>query len=69
MNAKEEIKKHFEAIMKDLPMPSEAEVKEILRKMGKTKPEDELNCGSCGYDTCRKKAIAIYQGKADHSMC
>lgn len=65
----EEIKKHFEAINKSLPMPSEEEVKEILRKMGKTKPEDELNCGSCGYDTCRKKAIAIYQGKADHSMC
>ena len=65
----EEIKKHFEAINKALPMPSEEEVKEILRKMGKTKPEDELNCGSCGYDTCRKKAIAIYQGKADHSMC
>ena len=65
----EEIKKHFEPINKALPMPSEEEVKEILRKMGKTKPEDELNCGSCGYDTCRKKAIAIYQGKADHSMC
>ena len=37
--------------------------------MGKFKPEDELNCGSCGYDTCRKKAVAIYQGKADLSMC
>jgi uncharacterized Fe-S cluster-containing protein len=37
--------------------------------MGKTKPEDELNCGSCGYDSCREKAIAIYQGKADISMC
>ena len=69
MPKKEEIKKHFEAINKDLPMPSETEVKEILKKMGKQKPEDELNCGSCGYDTCRKKAIAIYQGKADHSMC
>ena len=35
----------------------------------KFKPEDELNCGSCGYDTCREKAIAIYQGKAEISMC
>ena len=33
------------------------------------KPSDELNCGSCGYDTCREKAIAIYQGKAEVSMC
>ena len=41
----------------------------ILREMGKTKPEDELNCGSCGYDTCREKAAAVYQGKADLSMC
>ena len=37
--------------------------------MGKTKPSDELNCGSCGYDTCREKAVAIYQGKAEISMC
>ena len=37
--------------------------------MGKTKPADELNCGSCGYDSCREKAVAIYQGKAEISMC
>ena len=37
--------------------------------MGKTKPEDELNCGSCGYNTCREKAIAIIEGKAEISMC
>ena len=37
--------------------------------MGKTRPEDELNCGSCGYDTCREKAVAILQGKAEISMC
>ena len=37
--------------------------------MGKIKKEDELNCGSCGYNTCREKAIAILQGKAEISMC
>ena len=47
----------------------EAVIKEILAKMGKTSPEQELNCGSCGYPTCREKAIAVYQGKADLSMC
>ena len=37
--------------------------------MGKFKPSQELNCGSCGYNTCREKAIAICQGKAEISMC
>ena len=37
--------------------------------MGKFKPADELNCGSCGYNTCREKAIAICHGKADASSC
>ena len=50
-------------------IPGEAAIKEILAKMGKTSPEQELHCGSCGYPTCREKAIAVYQGKADLSMC
>lgn len=49
--------------------PSNYELVEILREMGKYKPSDELNCGSCGYNTCREKAVAIYQGKAEISMC
>ncbi len=50
-------------------VPSESEIAEILAKTGKTNKEDELNCGSCGYNTCREKAIAVYHGKADISMC
>ena len=50
-------------------MPTEAEIKEIFRKMGKITEEDELNCGTCGYDTCREKAIAVFQGKAEINMC
>lgn len=65
----EKIVKNFTVIDKKLAVPSEYEINEILKKMGKTHPEDELNCGSCGYDTCREKAIAIYQGKAEISMC
>ncbi len=64
-----EIKKQFEPIERRYGTPSESEIKEILKKMGKNRPEDELNCGSCGYDTCREKAIAIYHGKAEISMC
>ncbi|MDE6764321.1 MAG: 4Fe-4S binding protein [Oscillospiraceae bacterium] len=65
----EEIKKEFavESGFKDYP--SDAQIKEILMKMGKTTPEHELNCGSCGYNTCREKAVAVYQGKADFTMC
>ena len=64
-----EMKKHFTPIERRLQPPTEAEIINILRQMGKTKPADELNCGSCGYNTCREKAIAIYQGKAEISMC
>lgn len=49
--------------------PSDEVIKMILAKLGKTKPEDELNCGSCGYNTCRDKAIALYYGKTEISMC
>lgn len=64
-----EIKKTFTVIAKKLQDPTEEEITEILHKMGKYKPSDELNCGSCGYNTCREKAAAIYQGKAEVSMC
>lgn len=64
-----EMRKQFRLIDRRTAMPSEAEITEILRRMGKFKPSQELNCGSCGYNTCREKAIAIYQGKADASMC
>ena len=63
------IKKEFDVIEKHLQKPSEYEITEVLHQMGKNKPSDELNCGSCGYDTCREKAIAICQGKAEISMC
>ena len=63
------LRKSFSPIERDAVMPSETEIMGILRKMGKFKPSQELNCGSCGYNTCREKAIAIYQGKAEASMC
>lgn len=64
-----ELKKDFEYIEHKLPMPSELEITSILRQMGKFSSKHELNCGSCGYNTCREKAIAISQGKAEISMC
>ena len=63
------LRKDLTAIPHSLQMPSEDEIQETLRQMGKKRPSDELNCGSCGYNTCREKAIAICQGKAEISMC
>ncbi len=63
------LKKRFERITQRYQMPSEAEIQNILRQIGKSEPSQELNCGSCGYNTCRDKAIAIIQGKADITMC
>lgn len=63
------LQKSFAAIERRLQPPTEDEIRDILRQMGKMKPEQELNCGSCGYNTCREKAVAIFQGKAEISMC
>ncbi len=51
-----------------MPAP-EREIEAILHKTGKFKPEDELDCGSCGYATCREKAWAVYNGYADIDIC
>ncbi len=61
--------KNFEDRSVDDPMPTEEQIREILRMTGKTRPEDELNCGACGYPTCREKAIAVFQKKAELNMC
>jgi iron only hydrogenase large subunit-like protein/uncharacterized Fe-S cluster-containing protein len=53
----------------DEPEPSEAEIKTILSRTGKYQPEDELNCGACGYNSCREKAVAVARGLAQVDMC
>ncbi len=51
------------------PEPSEEQLASILKRMGKETPQDELNCGICGYPTCREKAKAVFLGRADITMC
>lgn len=48
---------------------SEEEIRRVLLSTGKATPEQELNCGCCGYETCREKAVAVLRGKADIKMC
>lgn len=49
--------------------PSEAVIQGILNSIGKFSVDKELNCGACGYPTCREKAIAVFRGKAQVHMC
>ena len=65
----DDLKKTFSYLGTGEVMPGEAAIEEVLHKLGKFRPEDELNCGSCGYPSCREKAIAVCQGKADLTMC
>ena len=64
-----ELQKTFSYIEHELSQPSEEEIMSVLRRMGKFKDSDELNCGTCGYNSCRDKAIAVIQGKAEINMC
>lgn len=64
-----DLRKSFERIHVKSYTPSEAQIREILAKTGKVKPEDELNCGACGYSSCREKAWAVANGYADVEMC
>jgi len=50
-------------------MPAEADILGELERSGKGRPEDQLNCGACGYASCRNKAIAVLQGMAETEMC
>lgn len=59
----------FERKVPNIAKPTEEEIKKILYKIGKTSPEKELNCGACGYSSCREKAAAVFRGMAEVDMC
>lgn len=64
-----DFKKHYEPMPIEIKKPSEEEIKRILETIGKYRPEHELNCGVCGYNSCREKAEAVYNGMAEIHMC
>ncbi|MCK9329018.1 MAG: 4Fe-4S binding protein [Candidatus Cloacimonetes bacterium] len=53
----------------DSPNYTEENIQAVLNKTGKFTKEDELNCGACGYYSCRDKAIAVLEGMAEIDMC
>ncbi|NLB42362.1 MAG: 4Fe-4S binding protein, partial [Clostridiales bacterium] len=69
MPNEKELSKEISYQNRQVQMPGNDAINEILLLMGKPTAEQELNCGSCGYNTCRDKAIAVYLGKADLTMC
>ena len=62
------IKRFFDKTINNSNIPEE-EIEKTLETMGKYSKADELNCGACGYDTCRDKAVGIIQGMAEMNMC
>ncbi|MCL0077949.1 hypothetical protein M1N61_02740, partial [Peptococcaceae bacterium] len=50
-------------------IPSEAELIAIMKKDGRDKLENQLNCGACGYRSCRDRAIAVYNGENEPEGC
>lgn len=64
-----DFKKSYNPMPLEIKKPSEEEIKRILETTGKYRPEHELNCGVCGYNSCREKAEAVYNGMAEIHMC
>ncbi len=64
-----DLSREFEASDRRVSKPSEEKINEILLSMGKRSEKDHLNCGACGYETCREHAWAIVEGLAEDEMC
>ncbi len=69
LHKKEIANNYYPIQMTRLATPSDYEINQTLKAMGKLSKSDELNCGSCGYPSCRDKAIAVIQGRATIEMC
>ena len=63
------ISESYAPAKRETPAFSEEDISSLLRSIGKTTPDDMLNCGGCGYDSCREFASAVLAGKAECSMC
>ena len=63
------VEKEYEAEPQNTKKYTPEEIAEAMASIGKHGIEDELNCGGCGYDTCRQLAEALLSGDAEPSMC
>jgi len=68
-SAQTAIDEHFAIGGVEMPIPDDKQIREALRLVGKSSAEDELNCGGCGYNTCRAFAAGLINGRAEPTMC
>lgn len=65
-----QLETHFQKdYQQEDPTISENAIREVFAQTGKSDPENQLNCGACGYNSCREKAIAVINGLAESNMC
>ncbi|TLX75719.1 4Fe-4S dicluster domain-containing protein [Labilibacter sediminis] len=64
-----DLSRTFKVTDRRLPKPTEEEVNRVLHDMGKSKIEDQLGCGACGYPSCKEFAVAYCQGLTNFEMC
>jgi len=64
-----DLRRNFHARSQRRPMPTEEKIREILARTNKYEKQDELNCGACGYPSCREYAVAIAKDLAEEDMC
>jgi len=63
------LERSFAGMEERLPVPTEEQIRTILKKIDKMPPNKNLDCRACGYSTCRDKAIAVAQGIAEAEYC
>ncbi len=63
------VSRGFSSRREEEVVPDQASLDAIMRQMGKYSKHEELNCGACGYRTCREKAIAVHYGRSDINNC
>ncbi|UMZ72770.1 sigma 54-interacting transcriptional regulator [Natranaerofaba carboxydovora] len=61
--------REFSPVDRSEILPDDHQISEILKATGKINKEDQLNCGACGYNSCKEKAKAVYRGVAEIEMC
>jgi iron only hydrogenase large subunit-like protein/nitrogen-specific signal transduction histidine kinase len=64
-----DLSRYFETDDQRVKLPSSGEIQEVWKAMGKTSPEDRLDCHACGYESCEEHAIAVCRGLAEYDMC
>jgi PAS domain S-box-containing protein len=69
VDLKVDLKKSFINMQRGGTVPSESVIQDILNSIGKFTKDKELNCGACGYSSCRDKAAAVYNNRAQLHMC